>query len=89
MADRRPDEAADTLATWLYQRFAVIHGCPPWEQTTDDDRSYWEHEAAAVRRAVARNGFWEPAPASPLVAVDKDATGMTITITPAGAGEVR
>lgn len=25
----------------------------------EDDESYWEHEAAAVRRAVARGGFKE------------------------------
>jgi hypothetical protein len=47
----------DTLPAWLYQRFAVIHGCPPWDRTTDRDRAYWEHQAAAVRRAVARGGF--------------------------------
>lgn len=89
MADRLPDEAADTLAPWLYQRFAVIHGCPPWDQTTDEERAYWEHHAAAVRRAVARGGFRERMPAGPLVAVDKDATGTTITIIPAEAGEPR
>lgn len=48
---------ADTLPAWLYQRFAVIHGCPPWDTLTDSDRAYWEHQAAAVRRAVARGGF--------------------------------
>jgi hypothetical protein len=53
----------DTLAAWLYQRFAVIHGCPAWDTLTDDDRSYWEHQAAAVRRAVARGGFKEEGPA--------------------------
>jgi hypothetical protein len=49
--------ASDTLPAWLYQRFAVIHGCPPWDRATDRDRAYWEHQAAAVRRAVARGGF--------------------------------
>lgn len=47
----------DTLAAWLYQRFAVIHGAPPWDLLSDDSRAYWEHHARAVRRAVARGGF--------------------------------
>jgi hypothetical protein len=55
-ADVQPSHP-DTLAAWLYQRFAVIHGCPAWETITEDDRSYWEHQAAAVRRAVTRGGF--------------------------------
>lgn len=56
-AYRKEIGAADTLAAWLYQRFAVIHGCPAWDTLTDSDRAYWEHHAAAVRRAVARGGF--------------------------------
>lgn len=51
------DATPDTLPAWLYQRFAVIHGAPPWDRLTDSDRSYWEHQARAVRRAVARGGF--------------------------------
>jgi len=47
----------DTLPAWLYQRFAVIHGAPPWDRLTDSERPYWEHQARAVRRAVARDGF--------------------------------
>jgi hypothetical protein len=47
----------DTLPAWLYQRFAVIHGCAPWDQIDDGQRAYWEHQARAVRRAVERNGF--------------------------------
>jgi len=50
-------ETTDTLPEWLYQRFAVIHGCPPWDTLDDGERAYWEHQAAAVRRAVARGGF--------------------------------
>lgn len=66
--------AADTLPQWLHQRFGkYLHGGDylPWEQTEEADRSYWEHEAAAVRRAVARGGFKpqnsteDPAPAIP------------------------
>lgn len=49
---------ADTLAAWLYGRFA---GPAPkdgaWKDLDEGDRAYWEHEAAAVRRAVARGGF--------------------------------
>lgn len=46
---------ADTLAHWLSRRFDVNAGA--WDAMSDDDRSYWEHEAEAVRRAVARGGF--------------------------------
>jgi hypothetical protein len=53
----------DTLPQWLYQRFA----CPgqptariAWDLLEDNIRSYWKHTAAAVRRAVARDGFKEP-----------------------------
>jgi hypothetical protein len=28
-----------------------------WENLDADDRSYWEHQARAVRRAVTRGGF--------------------------------
>lgn len=48
--------SADTLPAWLHQRFAVGH-IPTFETLGDADRTYWEHEAAAVRRAVARGGF--------------------------------
>lgn len=56
--------ADDTLPAWLYQRFAVIHGCPAWDRVTDNDRAYWERQARAVRRAVARNGSKSEAVAS-------------------------
>lgn len=45
----------DTLPEWLYYRFSTSPF--PWEHLDDGDQLKWEHEAAAVRRAVARNGF--------------------------------
>lgn len=48
----------DMLPAWLYQRFARDLNVS-WDDLHDDNRSYWEHEAAAVRRAVARGGFKE------------------------------
>ncbi|NUP16505.1 MAG: hypothetical protein HOZ81_10450, partial [Streptomyces sp.] len=58
------EDEADTLAPWLYQRFMV--GGAGWDQLDEEDRSYWEHQARAVRRAVARGGFKTPAaPAAP------------------------
>ena len=45
----------DTLAPWLAQRFDPQGA--PWDGMSDDDRSYWEHQARAVRRAVERGGF--------------------------------
>ncbi|MFI8301529.1 hypothetical protein ACIGCZ_37105 [Streptomyces nigra] len=53
------DEQADTLPAWLYQRF-MVSGVG-WDNLDEDDRSYWEHHARAVRRAVARGGFKQPA----------------------------
>lgn len=48
----------DTLPQWLYRRIARHRpNAPAWDALTEDDQSYWAHEAAAVRRAVARNGF--------------------------------
>jgi hypothetical protein len=52
--------AEDTLPEWLCQRYrhyAFPTDTRTWEQLPDEDRSYWEHEAAAVRRAVTRGGF--------------------------------
>jgi hypothetical protein len=46
---------SDTLPAWLYQRF--MPDGTGWENLDDDQRSYWKHQARAVRRAVARNGF--------------------------------
>lgn len=48
----------DTLAEWLFNRFAVWTA-RKWDELDGDDRLYWEHEANAVRRAVARGGFKE------------------------------
>lgn len=51
---------SDTLPQWIYQRFAkdnLTYGNREWYELSDDDRLFWEHEAQAVRRAVARNGF--------------------------------
>ncbi|MFJ4926881.1 hypothetical protein [Streptomyces sp. NPDC088736] len=49
--------AEDTLPAWLYSRFNDALDAPAWDRLTDDDRTYWEHQARAVRRAVARGGF--------------------------------
>jgi hypothetical protein len=49
----------DTLPAWLHQRFDPRG--PDWDQLDEDDRSYWEHQARAVRRAVARGGFKQSA----------------------------
>ncbi|GAA4823938.1 hypothetical protein [Streptomyces ziwulingensis] len=46
---------SDTLPAWLYRRF-MPDGIG-WDNLDADDRSYWEHQARAVRRAVARGGF--------------------------------
>lgn len=35
----------------------VRRECPPWDRATERDHAYWERQAAAVRRAVARGGF--------------------------------
>jgi hypothetical protein len=60
---RGGDDQPDTLAQWLYQRFRG--GSAGWDTLGDADRSYWEHEAAAVRRAVARGGFKRPQASGP------------------------
>ncbi|MFD9834474.1 hypothetical protein [[Kitasatospora] papulosa] len=51
----------DTLAPWLHQRFTPEGRAANWDSLSDDDQSYWEHHARAVRRAVARGGFKAPA----------------------------
>lgn len=65
-AERLVDEALnevpeqDTLAEWLYKRLIQsYHSEVTWEELDENDKSYFEHEAAAVRRAVARGGFKE------------------------------
>lgn len=45
----------DTLAEWLFNRFFKVE--TPWEDLDEDNRLFMEHEANAVRRAVARGGF--------------------------------
>lgn len=52
----------DTLAAWIYHRFEESKHSrrPKWDALDGDDQAYWEHEAAAVRRAVARGGFKDP-----------------------------
>jgi hypothetical protein len=66
-AEEQPT-APDTLPAWLRQRFTASD--VSWEHLDDGGRAYWEHQARAVRRAVARNGFkpsGEDAAASPAV----------------------
>ena len=53
--DAQEAAESDTLPAWLYQRF--MPDGTGWDNLDDDQRSYWEHQARAVRRAVARNGF--------------------------------
>jgi hypothetical protein len=50
----------DTLANWLFLRFGK--SAATWDALDLVDREYWEHEAQAVRRAVARGGFRADAP---------------------------
>lgn len=54
-----PDCTPDALPQWLYGRFSSTWGGvrPDWNELADVDRSYWAHQARAVRRAVERGGF--------------------------------
>jgi hypothetical protein len=54
-SSHQADATPDTFPAWLAQRFD--RNSPPWDGMSDADRTYWEHEAAAVRRALARRGF--------------------------------
>lgn len=45
----------DTLPAWLAMRFDARGA--PWNGMSDDDRTYWEDQARAVRRAIARDWF--------------------------------
>jgi len=47
----------DTLAEWLFNRYFKVE--TPWEALDEDNKAFMEHEANAVRRAVARGGFKE------------------------------
>lgn len=82
-AGQAPAPQPDTLPQWLHQRYAVGH-ILPFSALGDADRTYWEHEAAAVRRAVARGGFKAPAP-QPETAPD---IVPACTCTPPHAGTV-
>ncbi|MFF9287567.1 hypothetical protein [Streptomyces griseosporeus] len=55
-----------TLPAWLHWRFGT-RGlyAQTWDALSDGDRAYWEHQARAVRRAVARGGFKAAAAARP------------------------
>ena len=50
----------DTFPQWLHNRFGkgIIEGAEgQWEALSEDDQSYWEHQAEAVVRAYKRGGF--------------------------------
>ena len=66
-AGQPDDDEPDTLPAWLHWRFGP-HG-QPWSDAPAEDQALWEHQARAVRRAVARGGF-KPAPGSAVVAGD-------------------
>lgn len=50
-----PDDEPGTLGEWLFWRFG--RDGRSWASLVPEDQEYWEHEAAAVRRAVERGGF--------------------------------
>lgn len=55
------DDALGTFPQWLHQRFGQYQGSgSAWEDLTDEDWKYWEHEARAVLRAGKRGGFKVP-----------------------------
>lgn len=60
-----PNAPGDTLAEWIYdrQRKQMPDLDTPWSELHQDDRLFWQHEAAAYRRAVARGGFKDYDPA--------------------------
>jgi hypothetical protein len=68
----RPDDL-DTLPEWLWQRFNTRGGFKTpaahaaWLVLPSEDREFWAHEAAAVRRAVARDGFKDALPTPTLM----------------------
>lgn len=49
----------NTLAEWLWNRFLIMGTGieQKWSDLPEEAKQYWEHEAEAVRRAVARGGF--------------------------------
>jgi hypothetical protein len=55
------DQPEDTLAQWLWKRYRRdVTGPARWDEIPQEDKQFWEHEAAAVRRAVGRGGFKTP-----------------------------
>lgn len=55
-----PEPVYDTLAHWLFHRFAWRYYQTvdvTWLDLDEADRMYWQHEADATRRAVERGGF--------------------------------
>lgn len=54
----------NTFAEWLYNRMSVhmARSRPAWRDLTEEDRSYWEHEAQAVGRAYMRGGYKDYTP---------------------------
>lgn len=71
--EAREPAATDTLPAWLRQRFTASG--VDWENLDDAERSYWEHQARAVRRAVARGGF-KTAATVPVVSSAADGNGQ-------------
>lgn len=54
----------NTMAQWLFQRFGKYSGTEvmpgvafTWDNISESDQEYWQHEANAVTRACLRGGF--------------------------------
>lgn len=75
-----PEAVNDTLPQWLYVRFGK--GGLGWHELDADTRSWWAHEAQAVRRAVARNGFKQP-DATPPVCGERLGDAVCVLVDPA------
>lgn len=65
-------DTQDTLAEWLFQRFITDEpfksdtARKAWSELSHEDQQFWEHEARAVRRAVARGGFKDGSDSEPI-----------------------
>lgn len=70
-------EQDDTLSAWLHQRFGKVTSGVDWDELYETDQEYWAHHAAAVRRAVARGGFKNPARDQPKPESQLTARGLT------------
>lgn len=63
---RKAADLHDTFPAWLRHRFEGRRSAQEsgtyrsWEELRDEEKDYWVHEAAAVRRAVNRSGFKTP-----------------------------